>query len=65
MQTIKLTVKYSPLSSTYLIHATFWKLALMPSSGNGLLMYRQMFSTFLFFVLPFALADGGQNWLVY
>ena len=28
MQTIKITVKYCPLSSIYLIYATFWKLAL-------------------------------------
>ena len=58
MQTIKITVKYCPLSSIYLIYATFWKLALIPSSGKGLLVDRQVFCTSFFFVVLFALAVG-------
>lgn len=61
MQTIKITVKYCPLSSIYLIYATFWKLALIPSSGKGLLIYRQKFRTGLFFfVVLFPLAVGTK-----
>ena len=60
MQIIKITVKYCPLSSICVMYAKFWKLALIPSPGKGLLIHRQMTCTCPFFVVIvlFALAVG-------